>query len=386
MTHGPPGLVAELEVRDFRSLRALTLGLGPVAALVGEGQAGTSNLLGALRAVLDPGGAQLDAGDLRVGASELQVVATLVDGARLELAGRPPAVRAGGASEHAPAVLALAARDRTGGLPARRVIEDLEARAEAGMTGTVVLMEEPELYLRPQAQRYLARLLRRLAAAGNQVVYATQSPAFLNVARIEELVFVERRDPTGTTALRPPPLTPDDDFRILSEFDAERAELFLARAALLVEGQTEKLALPFVFAAIGEDADREGITIVECGGKANMVLFARVCAAVGVPFVILHDRDARPGRRPSATNRALHARLRALAGPRHTIELAPDFEGVAQLQRGNHKPERAWRRFARLPEDRMPRELVRAARLTVALARSPQLPGHPMAEVGKVAT
>jgi hypothetical protein len=110
-------------------------------------------------------------------------------------------------------------------------------------------VEEPELYLRPQTQRWCSRLLRRLAA-GNQVVYATHSPAFLKVARMDELVFVERRRGSGTKALRPPPLTPDEDFRVLSEFDAERAELFLARAALLVEGSTEKLALPFVFAAL----------------------------------------------------------------------------------------------------------------------------------------
>ena len=37
----------------------------------------------------------------------------------------------------------------------------------------------------------------------------------------------------------------------MTEFDAARSELFLARAAVLVEGLTEKLVLPFVFAALG---------------------------------------------------------------------------------------------------------------------------------------
>ena len=44
----------------------------------------------------------------------------------------------------------------------------------------------------------------------------------------------------------------------MSEFDAERAELFLARGALLVEGRTEKLAFPFVFRALGHDVDERG--------------------------------------------------------------------------------------------------------------------------------
>jgi len=157
---------------------------------------------------------------------------------------------------------------------------------------------------------------------------------------------------------------------VLSEFDAERAELFLARAALLVEGQTEKLAFPFVFEAAGHDADGAGISVVECGGKWNIPLFARICAAAGVPAVAVYDRDARPGRRPSAANRAVAAQIRALVGADRAIELEPDFEAVAGIQHHTHgKPERAWRAFATRAADQMPAPLVRAAHLAVELAQ-----------------
>jgi predicted ATPase len=396
-------LVAEVRIRDFRTMRELTLGLEPVNALVGEAMAGKSNLLAALRAALGSSGKDPGPGDVRHGARELSIAARLTTGAWVTVAGRPPALareRAGAG----PPVLFLPAGDRGGGVvdgpldprlerfgarlaaalggpdgaapavPALCAVEAFEACCERRVTGALVLIEEPELYLRPQAQRFFARILRRLAAGGNQVVFSTQSPAFLNLARMEELVFVQRRDHAGTQALRPPPLTPDEDFRVLSEFDAERAELLFARAALLVEGATEKLAMPFVFAALGEDADREGISIVECGGKANLVLFARVCRNAGVPFAVLLDRDARPGHRPSAGNRALHDRIATIAGRAPMIELAPDFEAVARLRGSGHKPERAWRAFASLPADRMPGELVRAARATLALARAGQAP------------
>jgi hypothetical protein len=366
----PHCLVRELAVRDFRSLHDLHLGLGPIAALVGEGRAGSTSILLALRAAVDPQGAAPAPSDVREGATALHLAARTAGGELLTVHGRPPALRVAGPAAARPAVLVLDGAGR--GDEAVAVVDGLERRLAEGLRHTLILADEPELHLRPQAQRWYARLLRRAADQGNQVVYATRSAAFLNVARLHELVYVERRGPGGTTALRPPPLTPDEDFRILSEFDAERAELLLARAALLVEGETEKLALPFVFAALGEDADREGISIVECGGKANILLFARVCAAVGVPFVVLFDRDARPGRRPSAVDRHLHAQLRSLAGAAHTIELAPDFEAVAHLQRGGHKPERAWRRFAHLPVGAMPPALVRAARVTVELARAEQ--------------
>jgi hypothetical protein len=384
-----PALVRELVVDGFRSVKHSHLALGPLAALVGEPEAGKSNLLAALRYVLDPAAMPEPADRRRGAAGEIALEAALLDGARVRLAGVPPdMVRSADATPppvlflpaalRGDAVLAAGASPaadvfrRSGAGGPKTTLDALEACIEDSIAGEVLLIEEPELYLRPQGQRFLYRLLRRFAEAGNQVVYTTHAPAFLNAARLDEVVFVERLAERGTRTGRPSALTPDRDFRVLSEFDAERSELLLARAALLVEGLTEKLAFPFVFAALGVDADREGITIVECGGKANIPLFARVCDAAGVPYVAVHDRDARPGRRPRASERVLNALVREVAGSERTIVVEPDFEGLAHLPGGARKPEQAWRRFASLPADQMPAPLVRAVELTVELARQPQ--------------
>jgi predicted ATP-dependent endonuclease of OLD family len=232
-------------------------------------------------------------------------------------------------------------------------------------------MEEPELFLPPQVQRYLYRLLRTVAAAGNQVVYSTHSPAFLNVVRLDELVFVERRPAVGTLLLQPDPLPADDEFRAYSEFDSSRSELFLARAAVLVEGLTEKLTLPFAFEALGHDPDRERISIVECGGKGNIPLFAKISRAVGLPFVAVHDRDAAADARPSEAERLLNGLIAEVAGE-DRVELAPDFEGVAGLHGDRRKPERAWRRFAGVGRADVPAPFVEIVERAVALAdRSP---------------
>ena len=100
-----------------------------------------------------------------------------------------------------------------------------------------------------------------------------------------------------------------------------------------------------------------------------MPVIAAVCRASGVPFVALFDRDARPGQRPSPTNRALNAAIAREAGPGHAIELAPDFEGAVRLPRHDHKPQQAVRHFADLPAAALPASLVRATRLAVELAR-----------------
>jgi hypothetical protein len=265
---------------------------------------------------------------------------------------------------------ALAHDRRTSTAQALSVLDALESCCARGLGGLLLLIEEPELYLRPQAQRYLYRLLREFALAGNQVIYSTHSPAFLNVARLDELVFVERLPQTGTRALQPEQVSADEDFRVMTEFDSARSELFLARAAVLVEGLTEKLVLPFVFATLGHDVDREAISIIECGGKPNLPLFARICRATGVPFVVVHDSDRRASGRLVAAERALNALIADTAGDERTVVLDPDFEAVAGLRGHRRKPERAWREFASRPSSEMPAPLVRVAELAISLARA----------------
>ena len=396
--------IEHLRVRGFRSLRDATLRPTSVCALVGEANAGKSNLLAAIRTLLDPGAPALAENDrARGGDAVVRIEADIRGGGSLAFEsgpGRdvavssagapsvlflPAALRSesvvaapveGGAAGQAAELLeaAFAAqvaphdRDGSATAPALSFLRGIESCCTSGVTGIVLLVEEPELYLRPQAQRYLYRLLRRFADGGNQVIYSTHAPAFLNVARLEELALVEHHRDAGTRILQPAALPATKDFRALSEFDSERSELFLARAALLVEGRTEKLVFPFVFAAIGRDADREAISIVECGGKGNLPLFIRICQATGIPYVVVHDRDAQPGREPLAGDRERNALIAELAGEEQTIVLEPDFEGVAGLRGRSHKPERALERFAARDAE-VPEPLARAAELVLALAR-----------------
>ena len=390
----------ELRVRGFRSAREATVRPGAVTILVGEANAGKSNLLAAVRALLDPEPG-LTAADATVGGDgRIVLEADLADGpgtARVVLEpdgrlmtdrqGTPPVLflpselRAGDVlAEPVPAgaefeSLRRAIAEQTDppghsrAAPATGLVRGLERCTDLGLAGAVVLVEEPELYLRPQAQRYLARQLRCLAEAGNQVMFSTHAPAFLNVSRLEELVLVGNDPVRGTTVFQPGPLPAGDDFRTMSEFDAERGELFLARVAVLVEGRTEKLALPHVFRALGHDPDREAISIVECGGKGNIPVLARVCRACGVPVLAVHDRDADAGRRPSALEQATNKLIAEIVGSRNVVELAPDFEGVSGLRKDRHKPEQAWRHFRSLSAAEIPEPLRAVVQRTLALAR-----------------
>jgi hypothetical protein len=258
--------------------------------------------------------------------------------------------------------------------PALAVVAAIESMVEEQTNGVVLMIEEPELFLRPHAQRTLYRLLRDFAAHHNQVLYSTHAATFLNVGRLEEIAFVERDAGGDTRVRRPRPLPEAETFRTLNEFDAERSELLLARAALLVEGRTEKLVFPFVFRALGFDADREAISIVECGGKPNIPIIAQVCNLAGIPYLVVHDRDALPGRSPIPGERVTNELIARVAGPERTIELTRDFEEVAHLHGHKHKPERAVEWFAAAGADEVPGPLAEAARRAIGLARTERRP------------
>jgi AAA domain, putative AbiEii toxin, Type IV TA system len=375
-------LLREIRAVNFRSARRLTVQPGPICALIGEPGAGKSNVLLAVRALLDH---QLDlaAGDVTFGEKELALEATLADGRDISLSNRdgaPPVVhfpadlRAGSlvsGSAHGPA---RAVRDAIEHAlersPAPRValVRGLAACVEAA-EGVVFAIEEPELFLAPHAHRYLYRLVRRLAQRGNQVFFTTHSPGLLNVAALDEVNLVERDNVGVTSVERLRAIDVDDTFRAICEFDAERAELFFSRAAILVEGMTEKMALPFVFRALGHDADREQISIVECGGKSNLPLFVEICKRARVPYVVVHDSDMRPGREPIPSDLRLNALIKRRAGARRTIVLEPDFEGVAGFRSRHRKPERAMHRLGHAHPDELPEPLVRAVELALASAR-----------------
>jgi predicted ATP-dependent endonuclease of OLD family len=378
----PGALLSEIRVVNFRSARRLELRPGPICAFIGEPGAGKSNVLVALRALLDAS-FDLSTADVTFGQRGISIEATLAGGRTISLddrSGAPPilhfptALRGGdlvSATSGSPSAEAVhgAIQGALARAPAPRValIRGLDACASES-SGVVFAIEEPELFLAPHAHRYLRRLIRRLAEGGNQIFFTTHAPGLLSLAALEEVNLVTR-DELGVTAVEQlRPIRVDDAFRVMCEFDAERSELFLSRAAILVEGMTEKISLPFVFRALGHDPDRAQISIVECGGKANLPLFIEICRRARVPFVVIHDSDLRPDREPLDDNVALNALIRRRAGARRTVVLEPDFEGVAGFHGKGPKPERAWSHLADTSLDELPEPLVRAVQLALEVA------------------
>lgn len=171
------------------------------------------------------------------------------------------------------------------------VLAVLRAFEETKRSGAILLIEEPEMFLHPQMQRSLYKTLRKIGET-NQVIYTTHSPHFVSVPFYEEVLLV-RRGEDGTYVIGSP-LASDGKRRekFLKELDPERSELFFARRLLLVEGDTEKLSLPQFANRLKLDLDRAGATIVEVGGKRNIIDFAELAISFQIPTGIIYDKDS----------------------------------------------------------------------------------------------
>lgn len=185
------------------------------------------------------------------------------------------------------------------GIQSAMVIGVFEAFRELGGDFKTVVIEEPEMYLHPQAQRYFYGILRDLAEAQEcQVIYTTHSPIFADVNRFEAIRLVRKEPGVSSTATY---VQTEEERKQLGEyrdlqkisgrFDAARNEVLFARRALLVEGHGDRLAALLVAEKLNLDVDAEGVSIVDCGGKESIPLLASTCAALGIPFVVLHDED-----------------------------------------------------------------------------------------------
>ncbi len=160
-------------------------------------------------------------------------------------------------------------------------------------------IEEPELFLHPQAQRQMLSSLQELASApDHQVLLCTHSSSFVDMEFPRSICIISKPTPErGTSSLQcctdlfsgEGAQERKRRFNMAYWFNPDRSELFFARRVVLVEGATEKTLLPFVADRMG--AFRHDVTLVDCGGKFSLSLYIAVLNAFGLRYVVLHDED-----------------------------------------------------------------------------------------------
>jgi putative ATP-dependent endonuclease of OLD family len=281
--------------------------------------------------------------------------------------------------------LALPAERMGLGIQSAIVVGVFEAIRRLGANVMAVLLEEPETYLHPQAQRYFHRLLIDITEESEtQVIYTTHSPIFADMTRFESVRLMRRTVGQSSTVSQ---VDRDSDRQFLEghrtnqkldlHFDQAGSEALFADRVLLVEGQADRIAIRHVALTLNVDLDAENISVVDCGGKSAIPFFATACRALDIPFAVLHDVDViepdDPGvlsDKQKQSNRQeadLNQRIAdAVADAAPVFKMDPSLESVLGIgANARDKPRRVLEELEQRSLEHFPRDLVEATRAVI---------------------
>ena len=163
---------------------------------------------------------------------------------------------------------------------------------------TKYFIDEPELSLHPEAQRFLKNEMVRLTREKNiEFWLATHSPIFFSPESIEELqqaIFFS--DPQLSSGTKP-------DFTILApgqkthleksllRLDSEKWLLVHSKGVVFCEGFRDKVIFKKVLEKCDIDISRSDFSIVETGGKDDFSTLHLLCQAIAKPSFYIGDLD-----------------------------------------------------------------------------------------------
>lgn len=178
--------------------------------------------------------------------------------------------------------------------------------------GNPIFIDEPELFLHPQAQRNFYKILRKLTDEKNiQIFYVTHSPYLISLENFDEIFVIRKTKEKGTYIRNADVDKFIEDLSVREGIDSDKEtiklhyknayeqtadslsslEAFFAKKVILVEGGSEALILPYFFEKTGFDYIKEKITIVKCGSKNELDRFYRLYSEFGIPCFVIFDGD-----------------------------------------------------------------------------------------------
>jgi predicted ATPase len=153
----------------------------------------------------------------------------------------------------------------------------------------LLLMDEPELSLHPHAQRALSARLKETA---EQTLIATHSSNVLDQADPRRVVRL-RESTDGVEPASAGDIGDTDASRLVRISDPRTAEAFFARRVLIVEGESDQVAVRAFAQRMERNLDAEGISVISLEGAGSFATFFSLLGPEGLdlPLSGLCDAD-----------------------------------------------------------------------------------------------
>lgn len=179
-----------------------------------------------------------------------------------------------------------------------RHLADLKLAQQVNRTTTLLLIDEPELYLHPQAIEILRKSLNTLAAQGYQVIFSTHSPFMITQKDIGNTILVRKSHSLGTykrSTLKSviPMVIQEAPHQMTLMFSlSNSSNLLFAEKVILAEGKTEHKLLPLILEKVtGSSILHQKAALVPMGGSGNVKKAMQVLGAMDLPTKTIVDLD-----------------------------------------------------------------------------------------------
>jgi len=227
---------------------------------------------------------------------------------------------------------------------ARVLARDSLGVKKSVLGNTMILYEEPELYLHPQAERELYDSLVHLSKLGTQIYVCTHSGAFIGLKQYRSICIV-RRDAKGTNVFqqRKKIFSRDEvkKFNMNYWINPDRSELFFAKRVILVEGQTDKILIPFLARILG--VYKYDYSVIECGSKSTLPQYIKLLNKFCIPYVAVYDKDNHAWRPPLEKQNSLRRNKDIQRTINYEIGRYVEFENDIEEEIGGEKIKKSYK-------------------------------------------
>lgn len=179
-----------------------------------------------------------------------------------------------------------------------RHLADIKRESGEQASNTILLIDEPELYLHPQAIEVLRDALKTLSTQGYQVIFSTHSPFMITSKDVENTLLIRKNDTQGThkrnslrTAIPSVVTAAPSQLELIFSLSHSSNILFSERV-ILAEGKTENRLLPNIIQKItSRTLGLHKTALVSMGGSGNTRKAMLVLNTMDIPTKAIVDLD-----------------------------------------------------------------------------------------------
>lgn len=185
--------------------------------------------------------------------------------------------------------------DKGSGIKSLMIIELFKLYCKKYHTfSSCLIIEEPEVFLHPQARRVLSKKIDQfLVGNNNQTIITTHSEQFLSNFEINQLTFISKENGESKKyKILDSNFTEKDFQKINIITKTENAEMFFADTVILVEGG-EKYIIKKLFEIYKDELflDYNNVSIIKVGGKSFFNIYKKILEKLGKKVYIIGDYD-----------------------------------------------------------------------------------------------